>query len=108
MGRTSFSMIIPSLAPEAGDIVLDRLLAPTRHYKHPEDVVRDPALNQDEKRAILSSWASDACAVESIPALRRAPGMREAVSFDTIMDALQSLDKFSFGSEAAARQREFQ
>ena len=93
MGRTDFSTIIPSLAPEAEDVALDRLLSPSRHYKHPDDVVRDPELDLGEKRAILSSWASDACAVESIPTLRRPPGMRHTVSFNAIMDALNRLDQ---------------
>jgi hypothetical protein len=92
MGRTDFSTIIPSLAPEANDLALDRLLSPARHYKHPDDVLRDGALDLGEKRAILSSWASDACAVESMPALRQPPGARRPVSFDAIMDALRRLD----------------
>lgn len=92
MGRTDFSMIIPSLAPEANDLALDRLLSPARHYKHPDDVLRDGTLDLNEKRAILSSWASDACAVESMPALRRPPGANQPISFDSIMDALRRLD----------------
>ena len=92
MGRTDFSTIIPSLAPETDDPALDRLLSPARHYKHPDDVLSDSALNPGEKRAILSSWASDACAVESMPALRHPLGARQPVSFDAIMDALQRLD----------------
>ena len=95
MGRTDFSMIIPSLAPEANDVVLDRLLSPARHYKHPDDVLRDGKLEVGEKRAILSSWASDACAVESMPALRQPPGARRPVSFDAVMDALRRLDRIS-------------
>lgn len=71
MRRADFSTIIPSLAPRAEDIALDRLLSPARHYRHPEDVLRDDTLERSEKRAILSSWASDACAVESMPALRQ-------------------------------------
>lgn len=92
MGRTDFSTIIPSLAPEAEDVALDRLLSPSRHYKHPDDVVRDPELNMGEKRAILSSWASDACAVESMPTLRRPPGIPQPISLNVIMDALRRLD----------------
>lgn len=92
MSRTDFSIIIPSLAPQADDLALDRLMSPGRHFDHPNDVLRDPALDAGEKRAILASWASDACAVESMPALRRAPGSRSAISFDVIMDALRSLD----------------
>lgn len=95
MGRTDFSMIIPSLAPEANDLALDRLLSPARHYKHPNDVLRDGALDVGEKRAILSSWASDACAVESMPVLRQPSGTRQPISFDAIMDALRRLDGIS-------------
>jgi hypothetical protein len=92
MGRTDFSTIIPSLAPETDDLALDRLLSPARHYKHPGEVLRDSTLKPDEKRAILSSWASDACAVESMPALRHPPGAGQPISLDAIMDALQCLD----------------
>jgi hypothetical protein len=92
MGRTDLSTIIPSLAPRSDDLALDRLLSPARHYKHPDDVVHDGTLHLNEKRAILSSWASDACAVESMPALRQPPGAGQPVSFDSIMDALRQLD----------------
>lgn len=88
----NLSTIIPSLAPETSDFSLDRLLAPSRFFKQPHDVLADPGLDLQEKRAILSSWASDACAVESIPALRRPPGAESTVSFDQIMDALRRLD----------------
>jgi hypothetical protein len=92
MGRTDFSTIIPSIAPKTDDLALDRLLSPARHFKHPEDVLRDSTLDPNEKRAILSSWASDACAVESMPALRRPPGAHKPIAFDAIMDALRQLD----------------
>ena len=38
------------------------------------------------------SWASDACAVEATPGLRRSPA-GTTVSFDEIMDALKELDE---------------
>jgi hypothetical protein len=56
------------------------------------EVVRDPDLTLNEKRAILASWASDACAVEAAAALRRVPGGR-LVTFDDVMDALRLLDR---------------
>jgi len=56
--------------------------------------VNDPNLSLNEKRAILASWASDACAVEAAPALRKAPSGR-VIQFDEIMDALQLLDRQS-------------
>ena len=66
---------------------LDHLLNPAAVFDSPRDVLADPDLTREEKRAILSSWASDACAVESAPGLRQMPG-KAAVSFD----ALRSLD----------------
>jgi hypothetical protein len=49
-------------------------------YDHPRDVVRDAKLSISEKRAILASWASDAVAVTSNPALREIPGSRRIVT----------------------------
>jgi hypothetical protein len=92
MERHNLLTFIPSLVPETNDIGLVRLLSPARHFRHPDDVLRDDMLDLQEKRAILSSWASDACAVESMPALRLPPGSGEPVSFDAIMDALRRLD----------------
>jgi hypothetical protein len=80
------------LAGPALDSELRALLNPSSIYAHPRDVLNDPKLTVREKRAILSSWASDACAVESCPPLRRPPGGK-AVSFDEVMDALRSLDE---------------
>jgi len=70
---------------------LDTLLHPASAFAHPMDVVRDADLTLNEKRAILASWASDACAVEAAPDLRaNASGC--AVRWDEIMDALRILD----------------
>ena len=72
---------------------LHSLLHPAGAFAHPSDVVRDPDLTLNEKRAILASWASDACAVESAPALRIAPVGGRLVTFDDVMDALRVLDE---------------
>jgi len=64
-------------------------------------IVSRPYLAPEEKRAILSSWASDACAVESMPALRQIPGSPAPVSFDAVMEALQRLDDLGRPSGAA-------
>jgi hypothetical protein len=77
---------------DGGDgIDLDVLLHPGQAFEHPMDVVEDPDLTLSEKRSILASWASDACAIEAAPELRRRPGGRP-VPFDDIMDALAVLD----------------
>jgi hypothetical protein len=58
---------------------LEKLFHPASAFDHPQDMVRDPDLSTEEKRAILSSWASDACAVESQPAMRLPPGAAQPV-----------------------------
>ena len=74
---------------------MDALLHPARKFDHPDRVVDNPALTLDEKRAILASWASDACAVEAAPALRGPPGSRRSVKVDEILEALRTLDKLA-------------
>ena len=71
---------------------LEELLHPAQAFKRPSEVVNDPDLTLNEKRAILASWASDACAVEAAPALRAA-ARGEPVRFDEIIDALRTLDR---------------
>ena len=75
-----------------GKYDLDALLHPARAFAHPMDVVRDPDLTLNEKRAILASWASDACSVEAAPELRVTTAGR-LVRWDDIMDALRTLDR---------------
>jgi hypothetical protein len=72
---------------------LDALLHPAQAFEHPMKVVDDSDLTLAEKRAILASWASDACAVEATPALRQPPGSARRVEFDDVMDALRALDR---------------
>src|SRR5258708_23049582 len=83
--------IVSASAAEPLGAELERLLQPTRYFQHPRDVVRDAMLTTAEKRAILSSWASDASAVESMPALRQIPASRAVGKVDDVIDALQEL-----------------
>jgi hypothetical protein len=71
---------------------IDDLLHPARAFAHPGDVARDPDLSLNEKRAILASWASDACALEAAPEFREIPGGTR-VRFDEIMECLRELDR---------------
>jgi hypothetical protein len=77
---------------------LDELLHPADAFGHPSDVVNDPDLTLKEKRAILASWASDACAMEAAPDLRARP-RGSPVRFDDIMDALRTLDRQANGDK---------
>jgi hypothetical protein len=81
------------------DLELDCFLHPARAFRTPMDVVADPDLAVQQKRAILASWASDACAVEAAPGLRRPPSA-PLVHFDDVMNALKRLD-----GEAAEKPR---
>jgi hypothetical protein len=73
-------------------IDLDAILHPASVYDHPRDVVADATLSIGEKRAILASWASDAAAVASDPALRELSGSSRMVTIDEIFEALSALD----------------
>jgi hypothetical protein len=57
------------------------LLHPADAFSHPMDIVEDCGLTAYEKRAILSSWAADACVAKDVSELNH-------VSFDDIVNAL--------------------
>jgi hypothetical protein len=82
-----------------GDNIIDlnAILHPGSVYDHPRHVVADPTLSIGQKRAILASWASDAAAVVSNPALREVPGSHHVVTIDEVLDALSSLDLWPKG-----------
>ncbi|MEW5686073.1 MAG: hypothetical protein AB1942_14225 [Pseudomonadota bacterium] len=73
---------------------LQRCLRPAVGFSHPRDVLKDPDLEQSEKRAILASWASDASAVQDQPTLRWLLGTPEPVALTDIRDALERLDRW--------------
>jgi hypothetical protein len=82
-------MFSPMAAPFTEE--LGRLLQPNQFFRHPRDVVRDLSLTIPEKRAILSSWAANSCAIESMPVVRSGSG--RVVRFDDVIDALRDLDR---------------
>ena len=66
---------------------------PASHYESPDDVLNDAKLSTEEKRVILSSWASDMYVVESQPALREVPGISHPLHLDDILGTLKQLDE---------------
>jgi hypothetical protein len=72
---------------------VQRLLRPAIGFRDPFDVLKDPELDLGEKRAILSSWASDACAVEDQPTLRWFVGTEAPVPLAEVLQALARLDR---------------
>jgi hypothetical protein len=72
---------------------LDCVLRPAVGYQSPDDVLKDPDLAYEEKRSILSSWASDACAVVDRPHLRWLLGSPEPVPLFEVLDALYRLQR---------------
>lgn len=84
----------PTPALNDHDNVFDfnALLHPGTAFEHPRDVVSHPNLTLAEKRAILASWASDASAIASCPALRAPDGLKAPVHIDDVLEALCTLD----------------
>jgi hypothetical protein len=82
----------PTTATDDNVFDFQALLHPGTVFEHPQDVVLHPSLTLAEKRAILASWASDASAIASCPALRAPQGLKTPVSIDAILDALRDLD----------------
>ena len=81
----------PTTAFDDNVFDITALLHPGTVFDHPRDVVAHPSLSISEKRAILASWASDASATESCPALRPA-SLKAPVTIDEILEALCELD----------------
>lgn len=98
-------MKVSATSQSTDDFDFGALLHPGGAFSRPIDVANDVDLTLDEKRAILASWASDVCAVEAAPALRRAPGAPRPVSIDEIFDALRSLDALAHEERTAAQRR---
>jgi hypothetical protein len=63
-------------------------------FLHPTEVMLDPDLTDEERRVILASWPSDACAIEGHPELRRLE-CGQTVLLRDILDALRALDESS-------------
>jgi len=78
----------------------ERLLRPAVGFSHPLEVVKDPDLDLADKRAILSSWASDACAVEGRPGWRWLLGTDAPVPLADIVTELRRLDDLDGAPEA--------
>ncbi len=72
---------------------LEKLLRPAVGFSHPSEVLKDPLLDDDDKRAILASWASDASAVEGEPTLRWLIGTEAPVPLDDVLAARRRLDR---------------
>ena len=74
------------------DQVASMQFRPDAHHRSVPAVLKDPRLSSDEKRAILSAWASDMYAVESSPTLRMIPGHTAPLRLSEILSALRGLD----------------
>lgn len=71
---------------------VERGVRPAVGFLNPDDVLKDPHLTIQDKREILSSWASDASAVQDEPSLRWLLGTIEPVPLDEVCAALKRLD----------------
>ena len=81
----------------------ERWLRPAVGFNHPLDVLKDPWLDDAEKRAVLSSWASDASSVKEQPSLRWLLGTPEPVPLAEVREALDTLDRRSNASPSSGQ-----
>jgi hypothetical protein len=82
----------PTTAHHGSVFDIPALWHPGTIFDHPRDVLAHEALSISEKRAILASWASDASAIASCPALRAPAGLKAPVTIDEILEALCGLE----------------
>ena len=93
----------PTTATDDNVFDFQALLHPGTVFEHPKDVVAHPSLTLAEKRAILASWASDASAIASCPALRAPEGLKAPVSIDAVLEALCELEAAPATRRAASK-----
>jgi hypothetical protein len=74
------------------DQVASGQFRPDAHHRSVQEVLEDQKLSSDEKRVILSAWASDMYAVQSSPTLRMIPGHTMPIRLSDILSALRGLD----------------
>ncbi|KQP39175.1 hypothetical protein [Methylobacterium sp. Leaf106] len=83
----------PSATQSASFEAWQAVVAPGDVFRHPREVLAHPLLSREEKRTILASWVSDACALENAPGLRCLTGARaEPVTVEALLTALAELD----------------
>ncbi len=81
-----------AIAPLSLRTAIERGIRPAVGFERPDEVVKDPHLTIHDKREILSSWASDASAVQDEPCLRWLLGTAEPVALDEVTAALKRLE----------------
>jgi len=82
--------------------MLERGVRPAVGFNDPLDVLKDPHLTTTQKREILSSWASDASAVQDEPSLRWLLGTPEPVRLDDVQAAMTRLDRLGDAEPSCA------
>lgn len=70
-----------------------------QRLRYPHQLVRAPYVSLEEKRTLLTAWASDRHAVKSFPALRHLPGTPFPVALSSIIDARAYLDRISSAND---------
>ena len=102
-GAGHSGLMNPAATQPASFEAWQAVVAPGDVFRHPREVLAHPLLSREEKRTILASWISDACALESAPGLRCLTGARaEPVTVDALLAALAELDGPATPENAAA------
>ena len=70
---------------------VEALTDPVSVFAHPAEVVRQPWFSDQEKRAILLSWARDELVIEQV-ASRALPDLKLRSRMDAVLAALEQFD----------------
>ena len=73
----------------------DAIADPSRQFKTPMDVLRDPKLDVDAKRAILESWKKDAELLSTATNENMTGGESPIPTLQDVNIALEKLEKLS-------------
>src|SRR4051794_12245295 len=77
------------------------LLTPGRVFENPHEVVRYPWFTDEEKRAVLTSWAHEELAVEHM-ARKLGPKLKPEPRTDHVIEALAEFDAAAAGEYLSA------
>ena len=70
---------------------VEALASPASIFEHPDEVVRHPWFSDEEKRAILLSWARDELVIEQV-ASRAVPELKLRSRMDAVLASLDEVD----------------
>jgi hypothetical protein len=80
---------------------VDALVSPTNVFRHPQEVAHHPWFTDQEKRAVLLSWARDELMAEQL-ASKAGPELDLTSCIDALVEVLAHYDPLAAGEYCSA------